>query len=83
MIFVDAINQLDNEDDTANLSWLPDTLPLNVRVVVSTLPGKCLDALRNKKVTEVELQPLSTETCKHVVATKLGVVQQETGGVRS
>ena len=26
VILVDAINQLDNEDDMANLRWLPDTL---------------------------------------------------------
>ena len=79
VIFVDAINQLDNEDDIANLSWLPDTLPPNVRVVVSTLSGKCLDALRKKKVTEVELQPLSTETCKHVVATNLASFNKKLG----
>jgi nephrocystin-3 len=49
VIVLDALNQLSGEDAAARqLGWLPLALPPNVRLIVSSLPGESLDALRRR-----------------------------------
>lgn len=48
IIFLDALDQLSGENGAHELMWLPFQLPKNVHVIVSTLPGKCLDKLKFK-----------------------------------
>lgn len=49
VIVLDALNQLSGEDSSARqLGWLPFALPANVRLIVSSLPGESLDALRKR-----------------------------------
>lgn len=47
VIILDSLDQLTNEDFGRDLRWLPlkEQLPPYVRIVVSTLPGRCLDVL--------------------------------------
>jgi WD40 repeat protein len=63
IIFIDALDQLGELDNAKALSWIPAELPEHVRLVVSTLPGTCLDALKTKLPDSylVELQPLSSD----------------------
>lgn len=60
-IFLDAVDQLSDQDDAQNLSWLPDVLPAGVFIVISTLPGDSKHALQKKLPPEnlVVLQPMS------------------------
>lgn len=67
VIFIDAINQLDNIDVARSIDWLPEYLPENVRIVISTLPGECLDALRKRNVNEIKMTALLPETCRKIV----------------
>ncbi|MDF1883626.1 tetratricopeptide repeat protein [Sulfurimonas sp. SAG-AH-194-C21] len=60
VIFIDAVDQLDNDD---NFLWLPQTLPSNVKIVISALKdekykedSKYFEALRSKTTT---LDPIS------------------------
>jgi len=48
VIILDSLDQLSNEDFAKNLKWLSlkDPLPANVHLIVSTLPGQCLDVLK-------------------------------------
>lgn len=39
MLFLDSLDQLSAEDGAHQLAWLPTTLPLNCKMVVSTLPN--------------------------------------------
>jgi len=48
IIFLDALDQLSAVDNARMLYWLPKELPANVQIVVSTLPGECLNALEKK-----------------------------------
>lgn len=49
VLVLDALDQLANEDGTAHqLGWLPSAVPPNVRLVVSTLAGECLEVLRRR-----------------------------------
>ena len=63
IIFIDALNQLSDADNARDLNWLPSELPPNVHMIISTIPGSCLDVLQNKLPAEniVELSGLSVE----------------------
>ena len=59
VIFLDALDQLSDADHARSLAWLPAELPPHVRLVVTTLPGECLEALRKKIPDENRLELLS------------------------
>jgi WD40 repeat protein len=48
VLLLDAVNQLDPLDRSHELGWFPFSLPPGVSVIVSTLPGDCLDRLRRR-----------------------------------
>ncbi|TFH54313.1 MAG: tetratricopeptide repeat protein, partial [Methanothrix sp.] len=49
VIVLDALNQLSGDDASARqLGWLPFALPANIRLLVSSLPGESLEALRKR-----------------------------------
>eukprot|EP01105_Mastigella_eilhardi_P004925 TRINITY_DN1663_c0_g1_i1.p1 TRINITY_DN1663_c0_g1~~TRINITY_DN1663_c0_g1_i1.p1 ORF type:complete len:1342 (-),score=293.54 TRINITY_DN1663_c0_g1_i1:57-4082(-) len=56
LLVIDALNQL---DDGRRLTWLPKILPRTVKVVVSCLPGICLDVLRSRRVPEIPVPALT------------------------
>lgn len=66
---------MDDDGDTLALLWLPRQLPSNVRVIVSTLEGRTLNALRTEAnenattdtVREVQVEPLTDESRKQIV----------------
>lgn len=62
ILFIDALNQLSDADNAKDLDWLPSELPPGVHIIVSTIPGMCLDALKRKLRAEdlLELGGLNT-----------------------
>lgn len=48
IIVLDALNQLEDRDGAPDLVWLPPVLPENVRLIVSTLPGRPLDEIQKR-----------------------------------
>ncbi len=61
VLVLDGLNQLEDRDQALDLPWLPEQFPSNTRVLVSTLPGRSLDALRARTHSEFEVQLLSKE----------------------
>ena len=57
-LIIDSLNQLEDRDAALDLAWLPRELPPNVRLIVSTLPGRPLDELRRRSWPVLEVQPL-------------------------
>ena len=57
-IFLDSLDQLSNEDYGKNLKWLrmKESLPPCVKIVVSTIPGECLDILQSHLPSESLLE---------------------------
>lgn len=49
VIVLDGLNQLEDTGDAHELWWLPDTFPQEIRVIVSVLPGKILDVLKERE----------------------------------
>lgn len=62
-LFLDALDQLSNADNARSLIWLPSELNPHVHLVVSTLPGDCLNILKSKLPIEnrVEIRPMPLE----------------------
>jgi tetratricopeptide (TPR) repeat protein len=48
VIVLDALNQLEDREGALDLVWLPPVTPGNVRLLLSTLPGRPLDNLNNR-----------------------------------
>ncbi len=55
VILIDAINQMDAAHNAHLMRWLPDTLPANARIIMTTLPGSALDALRARREPPIEI----------------------------
>ncbi|MEK6323893.1 MAG: DUF4062 domain-containing protein [Acidobacteriota bacterium] len=55
LLVIDALNQLDDRHDPHALHWLPASLPPGVRVIVSTLEGESLRALRRRRPVPEEI----------------------------
>ena len=67
IIVLDALNQLSAQEGAHGLGWLPDYLPENVRLVVSTLEGECLDALLRRSAEELALPPLTRDEQQKII----------------
>jgi tetratricopeptide (TPR) repeat protein len=61
VLILDALNQLEDHQGAQELTWLPPVLPENVRLVLSTLPGKVLTAVQERNWPTLTVQPLSLE----------------------
>lgn len=60
VILIDAINQMDPAHNAQAMRWLPDEIPENARIVMSTIEGPvtsipALDALRARRQPPIEV----------------------------
>lgn len=55
VIVIDALNQLEDRDGAPDLVWLPPVIPANVRLILSTLPGRSLEDLKKRGWMEKKL----------------------------
>jgi tetratricopeptide (TPR) repeat protein len=61
VLVIDALNQLEDKDGAPDLVWLPVTLPPEVRLIVSTLPGRPLLEIERRGWPTLEVEPLERE----------------------
>jgi WD40 repeat protein len=54
LLIIDAVNQLEQSDHAHAMRWLPQALPKNVRLVISTLAGDAHDAMLRRRGTPQE-----------------------------
>jgi len=67
ILVLDALNQLEDRDNAPDLGWLPHFFPENVRVILSTLPGKSLDALEKRNLPTMRVELLSPDERKQLI----------------
>ncbi len=67
IIIIDAINQLEDHEGALDLTWLPPEIPPNIRLIISTLPGRITDNLRCINHTELIVKPFSNEEKKNFI----------------
>ena len=58
VLIVDGLDELEDREGALDLVWLPPVVPANVRLVVSTLPGRPLDEIHRRGWPTLEVQPL-------------------------
>ena len=61
VLVIDALNQLEDKDNAPGLVWLPDFIPPEVRLIVSTLPGRSLETLERKLWPSMKVELLEPE----------------------
>jgi tetratricopeptide (TPR) repeat protein len=68
VVILDALNQLEDRDGAPDLVWLPDLIPENIRMIVSTLPGRPLDELTNRGWPVLIVKALEIEERKQLIS---------------
>jgi len=67
ILILDALNQLEDRDNAPELSWLPVYFPPNVRVILSTLPGRSLEALKRRNLPTMNISLLTVEERRKII----------------
>ena len=67
VLVLDALNQLEDRDGALDLVWLPHRVPPNVRVVLSSLPGRPADELAKRGWTSLAVRPLDVDERLQIV----------------
>jgi tetratricopeptide (TPR) repeat protein len=58
VLVLDGLNQIEDRDAALDLVWLPPTIPKNIRLIVSTLPGRPLDELKKRSCPSMIVEPI-------------------------
>jgi nephrocystin-3 len=61
LLILDALNQIEDRDQAPDLVWLPPVIPTNVRLIVSTLPGRSMNALSMRDWPTMTVEPFRTD----------------------
>jgi hypothetical protein len=61
ILVLDGLNQLEDRDQAPDLVWLPPVIPSNIRLILSTLPGRPLDDLEKRGWPTMAVQPLDRD----------------------
>lgn len=74
VILIDGVNQIDPILQAHDMRWLPACLPENARIILTTLPGPSLNALRERRPppVEVPLCPLAQSDAVSIIDGFLG-----------
>jgi hypothetical protein len=65
-LLLDGLQQLEDWEGV-DLRWLPTLFPPHCRLILSTLPGRSLDAIRDRHWPELTVQPLTVSERKELV----------------
>jgi nephrocystin-3 len=72
IIVLDGLNQLEDRDNALDLGWLPEHFPPQVRLIVSTLPGRSLTEIERRKWQRLTVESLDVEERRQLVHDYLG-----------
>lgn len=72
VLIIDALNQLEDRDGALELYWLPEMIPPNIRLVVSSLPSRSLDELKKRGWPTMEVKPLDVQERQKLIVDYLG-----------
>jgi len=67
VIILDALNQLEDKEQALDLVWLPPAIPGNIRLILSTLPGRPLEDLNKRDWPTMAVTPLDYEERKRLI----------------
>ena len=67
VLILDALNQLEDRDQAPDLIWLPPVISGNVRLILSTLPGRPLAAVDKRGWPRLRIEPLELEERRQLI----------------
>ena len=67
VLVLDALNQTEDRDGAPDLVWLPQTIPANVRLIVSTLPGRSWDDLKKRDWPWLTVEPFTVPEREKII----------------
>src|SRR5664280_1460878 len=67
VLALDALNQIEDRDGAPELVWLPPVIPANVRLIVSTLPGRPWEELKKRGWPVLAVEPLTTHEREELI----------------
>jgi len=69
VLILDALNQLEDRNGAPDLAWLPPVIPASVRLIVSTLAGRPLKALEERRWLRepLRVEPLTDEERRRLI----------------
>jgi tetratricopeptide (TPR) repeat protein len=79
VLVIDALNQLEDREGALDLAWLPPVIPDNVRLVVSTLPGRTLDAAARRGWSTLSIAPLEPAERESLIVDYLATYSRALG----
>lgn len=59
IIILDGLNQIDDSYSALDLVWIPENLPPNIRLIVSTLPGRPLVEITRREWKTLTVEPFT------------------------
>lgn len=77
VLIIDALDQLEDRGGARDLVWLPPAMPENIRLIVSTLPGRPLEALKRRAWPTLEVERLAVEERAELIQEYLGQYTKE------
>jgi GTPase SAR1 family protein len=77
VIVLDAVNQFEMRDNPHAMHWLPQKMPKNIRIVISTLPGDAYDALLRRSPKVKTLTELMADEKRVLVNTYLQEIRHD------
>lgn len=73
ILVIDALDQLEDRDRARDLAWLPPVIPANIRLILSTLPGRSLEEIdRRGWINRLEVKPLDNKEREQLIVAFLG-----------
>jgi tetratricopeptide (TPR) repeat protein len=67
VLVIDGLNQLEDAGDALELSWLPQQLPENIRLILSSHSNKFQEELARRSYRTLEVQPLEVAERKQLI----------------
>jgi len=67
VLVIDALNQLEDRDGAPDLVWLPPVIPENIRLILSTLPGRPLDDLEKRDWQVLQIESLTADERRQLI----------------
>ncbi len=83
VLVLDGLDQLDDRDGAPDLTWLPPIIPPNVRLILSTLPGRPLDELARRGWPTLRVLPLGPDDRARLVTRYLAEHAKALGPARA
>lgn len=67
VLVIDALDKLEDTEGAPDLTWLPPIIPENIRLILSTLPGRPLAEIERRGWKKVRVEPPEVEERRVVI----------------